>query len=73
MEHLFMKGNVFSKISKEEQGGVKWMAYTSRIANHLLVTPFDDKCAVSDAVSDKLTEEEFCKYCYSSPKFLQKP
>lgn len=49
------------------------MAYTSRIANHLLVTPFDDKCAVSDAVSDKLTEEEFCKYCYSSPKFLQKP
>lgn len=49
------------------------MAYTSRIANQLLVTPFDDKCAVSDAVSDKLTEEEFCKYCYSSPKFLQQP
>lgn len=47
------------------------MGYTSRIANQLLVTPFDDKCVVSPDVSDKLKEEEFCIHCYSHPKFQQ--
>lgn len=49
------------------------MAYASRIANDLLVTPFDDKSAVSLEVSKKLTEEEFCKRCYSHPRFEQSP
>lgn len=47
------------------------MAYESRIANELLVTPFDDKSMVSAEVSEKLTEEEFCEHCYSLPVFEQ--
>lgn len=45
------------------------MAYTSTIANELLVTPFDDKSAVSQDVTNKLTKEEFCNQCYSKPMF----
>lgn len=45
------------------------MAYTSRIANQLLVTPYDDNSAVPEEVSERLTEEEFCEKCYSHPKF----
>lgn len=45
------------------------MAYTSRIANELLVTPFDDKSIVSSDVSARLTPEEFCDHCYCSPQF----
>lgn len=48
------------------------MAYSSIIANELLVTPFDDKSAVTMEVSKKLTEEEFCEHCYSHPNFEQK-
>lgn len=48
------------------------MAYTSRIANQLLVTPFDDKSAVPKETSNKLTGKEFCDHCYSHPKFEQK-
>lgn len=47
------------------------MAYTSRIANELLVTPFDDKSVVSEEISNRLTEEEFCNHCYTHPKFEQ--
>lgn len=45
------------------------MAYISRIANSLLVTPFDDKSAVSQEIFKKLTEDVFCEHCYSHPKF----
>lgn len=45
------------------------MAYRSKIANELLVTPFDDKSTVSAEVSSKLTAEEFCNFCYCSPQF----
>ena len=48
------------------------MAYSSIIANELLVTPFDDKSVVTMEVSEKLTEEEFCEHCYSHPNFEQK-
>lgn len=45
------------------------MAYSSKIANELLATPFDDKSVVMPIISQKLTENEFCEYCYSFPKF----
>lgn len=45
------------------------MAYTSKIANELLVTPFDDKSNVSSVVSSRLTPEEFCDHCYCNPQF----
>lgn len=45
------------------------MAYSSRIANKILITPFDDKSSVSEEISSKLTKEEFCQNCYSHPKF----
>lgn len=45
------------------------MPYISQIANDLLVTPFDKKAYVESEVSKKLTEKEFCEYCYSTPMF----
>ena len=45
------------------------MPYLSRIANDLLVTPFDKKAFVENEISKKLTEKEFCEYCYSTPMF----
>lgn len=48
------------------------MPYNSKIANKLLVTPFDRRACVKVEVSKNLTEEEFCKYCYSSPAFENK-
>lgn len=45
------------------------MGYTSRLANEILFTPFDDKSVVIEPISQALTEEEFCNYCYSHPKF----
>lgn len=47
------------------------MPYESKIANNLLVTPFDDKSVVSGEVIKKLTEEIFCECCYSHPMFEQ--
>ena len=49
------------------------MAYTSKIANHLLITPFDNKSAVREEISKRLTEEEFFRHCYSKPMFEQNP
>lgn len=46
------------------------MPYTSTITNQILATPFDNKSVVDKIVSDKLTKEEFCTYCYSPPRFL---
>lgn len=45
------------------------MAYSSKLANALLATPFDDQSVVSPEVSKQLTKEEFCSKCYSHPRF----
>lgn len=45
------------------------MAYSSKLANALLATPFDDQSVVSPEVSKQLTKEEFCSKCYSHPIF----
>lgn len=63
-----MATNQKSSIHKRE----RVMAFTSRIANELLVTPFDNKCAVSNEITEKLTNSEFCEHCYSAPMFRQK-
>ena len=40
-----------------------------RIEDYWLVTPFDKKAFVENEISKKLTEKEFCEYCYSTPMF----
>lgn len=48
------------------------MAYSSKVANNLLFTPFDRKSNVDKTISLKLNEEEFCKHCYVEPDFTTK-
>lgn len=50
--------------------GVSEMAYSSRIANEILCTPFDDKSSISSEISTKLTEIEFFEHCYCRPEFI---
>ncbi len=45
------------------------MAYSSKIANELLYTPFDQKASVNAEISFALTEREFCEHCYVPPMF----
>lgn len=45
------------------------MAYSSRIANQILVTPYDSKSVVEKEVPPQLTEKEFYDHCYSHPVF----
>ena len=47
------------------------MAYTSTIANQILVTPYDSKAVAEKEVSPLLTEEEFYTHCYSHPVFKE--
>lgn len=45
------------------------MAYSSKLANYLLYTPFDNKANVEDNVSSNLTPEKFITKCYKEPDF----
>ncbi|MFR5875263.1 MAG: hypothetical protein ACLUFN_02105 [Eubacterium sp.] len=45
------------------------MAYSSKLANNLLYTPFDNKSNVDDFVSSLLTIDEFFDECYVEPDF----
>ena len=47
-------------------------AYSSKIANLLLITPYDNRANVADSILEKMSEEEFCNHCYSKPKFSRK-
>lgn len=44
--------------------------YGSRLANKLLLTPFDDKCSVPSEVAKMLTPREFFEQCYVRPEFI---
>ena len=48
------------------------MSYSSKIANLLLITPYDNRANVADSILEKMSEEEFCNHCYSKPKFSRK-
>lgn len=52
--------------------GVYTMSYSSKIANLLLITPYDNRANVADSILEKMSEEEFCNHCYSKPKFSRK-
>lgn len=50
------------------------MAYSSKLANYLLYTPFDNKSNINNTnntISKKLSIEEFFKNCYSSPIYTR--
>lgn len=45
------------------------MAFSSRIGNYLLYTPFDTKASVDKKISSILSKTEFLNHCYVEPRF----
>lgn len=45
------------------------MAYSSKLANNLLCTPFDNKATVDEEISSALSLKEFFIECYLKPDF----